>query len=180
MIKLYSLKQEKKDRSDSSQSFVTAAKLRVKKDIADLNLPTTCKTFFPDKDDLLNFKLIISPDDGYYRGGEFAFSFRISNQYPHEPPKIRCDQTIYHPNIDLDGNVCLNILREDWNPVLSLNSIVYGLQHLFLEPNADDPLNQEAADLLNSNIRHFEHNVLKAMKGGYIGNTYYDRCLRTY
>lgn len=49
---------------------------------------------------------------------------------------------IYHPNIDLEGNVCLNILREDWKPVLSLQSIVVGLQFLFLEPNPDDPLNK--------------------------------------
>lgn len=39
---------------------------------------------------------------------------------------------VYHPNIDLEGNVCLNILREDWKPVLSINSIIYGLQYLFL------------------------------------------------
>ena len=39
---------------------------------------------------------------------------------------------VYHPNIDLDGNVCLNILREDWKPVLSVNAIIYGLQYLFL------------------------------------------------
>jgi ubiquitin-protein ligase len=28
--------------------------------------------------------------------------------------------------------VCLNILREDWKPVLSINSVIYGLQFLFL------------------------------------------------
>ena len=49
---------------------------------------------------------------------------------------------IYHPNVDLEGNVCLNILREDWKPVLNLNSVMVGLQYLFLEPNAHDPLNK--------------------------------------
>ena len=44
--------------------------------------------------------------------------------------------------MDLEGNVCLNILREDWKPVLNLNSVMVGLQYLFLEPNADDPLNK--------------------------------------
>ena len=52
------------------------------------------------------------------------------------------DSQIYHPNVDLEGNVCLNILREDWKPVLNLNSVIVGIQYLFLEPNADDPLNK--------------------------------------
>ena len=34
------------------------------------------------------------------------------------------------------------IYREDWKPVLTINSIIYGLQFLFLEPNPDDPLNK--------------------------------------
>ena len=32
-------------------------------DIGELNLPKTCQTDFPDPDDLLNFKLLISPDE---------------------------------------------------------------------------------------------------------------------
>lgn len=42
----------------------------------------------------------------------------------------------------MDGNVCLNILREDWKPVLDINSVIYGLIYLFYEPNPDDPLNR--------------------------------------
>ena len=29
-----------------------------------------------------------------YRGGAFAFSFTINNNYPHEPPKVKCTQTV--------------------------------------------------------------------------------------
>jgi Ubiquitin-conjugating enzyme len=42
---------------------------------------------------------------------------------------------VYHPNINLQGNVCLNILREDWKPVLDINAVIYGLIYLFYEPN---------------------------------------------
>ena len=104
---------------------------------------------------------------------------------------------MYHPNIDLEGNVCLNILREDWKPVLTINSIVYGLQYLFLvsidlpynewrgfnyelfqEPNPEDPLNKEAALELQNNRRLFEQNVQKSMKGGSINGIYFERCLK--
>jgi hypothetical protein len=77
---------------------------------------------------------------------------RSSARRPYVPRQIRSRDSrptgmspslqIYHPNVDLEGNVCLNILREDWKPVLNLNSVMVGLQYLFLEPNADDPLNK--------------------------------------
>lgn len=91
-------------------------------------LGKTMRTNFPDPDDILNFELIIEPDEGMYKSGSFRFAFVIAPNYPHDPPKVKCRQKIYHPNIDLDGNVCLNILREDWKPVLNLNAVIVGLQ----------------------------------------------------
>ena len=126
---------------------VTAAQLRVQKgsyqpskyrkrqrhpyafsDLNELSLGSTMKTHFPNPDDILNFTLTIEPDEGMYKGGSFHFTFTINQNFPHDPPKVKCTQKIYHPNIDLEGNVCLNILREDWKPVLNLNSVIVGLQ----------------------------------------------------
>lgn len=39
------------------------------------------------------------------------FFFQVGQGYPHDPPKVKCETMVYHPNIDLEGNVCLNILR---------------------------------------------------------------------
>ena len=45
-------------------------------DISELALPRTMSIAFPNgKDDLLNFVIAIKPDEGYYRGGTFEFSF---------------------------------------------------------------------------------------------------------
>lgn len=46
------------------------------------------------------------------------------------------------------------------------------------EPNPEDPLNKEAAEVLQNNRRLFEQNVQKAMRGGYIGSVYFERCLK--
>ena len=106
---------------------------------------------FPNPNELTNFIVTVSPDSGYWAGAKYPFTFAIPALYPHEPPKVTCKTKIYHPNINLEGNVCLNILREDWKPVLDINAVIYGLIYLFYEPNPDDPLNREAADLFRNN-----------------------------
>ncbi|CAF3716288.1 unnamed protein product [Rotaria sp. Silwood1] len=86
------------------------------------------------------------PDDGYYKGGRFTFSFTIGPEYPYVPPKVKCTQKIYHPNIDLEGN----------------------------NPNPYDPLNKEAADVLKSNASTFEDHVQKTMAGGTLNGIHFD------
>ncbi|XTI91521.1 putative ketol-acid reductoisomerase protein [Cenococcum geophilum] len=181
MLKIWSMKQkQQQDESAATgpkKKKVTAAQLRVQKDLSELSLGSTMKTYFPNPDDILNFTLTIDPDEGMYKGGRFNFSFAINQNFPHDPPKVKCTQKIYHPNIDLEGNVCLNILREDWKPVLNLNAVIVGLQFLFLEPNASDPLNKEAAEDLKSNREGFKRNVRSAMGGGSVKGQSYERQL---
>lgn len=90
--------------------------------------------------------------------------------------------------------MCLNILREDWKPVLNLNSVMVGLQYLFLEPNADDPLNKgkfhafhlrkralidsyctEAAQELRQNREQFLQNIKQSMQGRNLKGVQYTR-----
>ncbi|GAA5855242.1 hypothetical protein JCM9279_007519 [Rhodotorula babjevae] len=162
------------DAAAKSKPKTSAALIRVQKDLTELDLPPTMKTNFPNAEDLLNFELTIAPDEGMYKGGTFKFTVNINNNYPHEPPKVKCVPKIYHPNLDLEGNVCLNILREDWKPVLNLNAVMVGLQYLFLEPNADDPLNKDAANDLRQNRDRFVQNVARSMRGGVVGGEQFD------
>ena len=81
------------------------------------------KTTFPDPDDILNFTLTITPDEGLYKGGQFNFSFAISQNFPHEPPKVKCKEKIYHPNIDRLGRICLDVLKSRWNLTLQKDDL---------------------------------------------------------
>jgi ubiquitin-conjugating enzyme E2 M len=45
------------------------------------------------------------------RDGAYGFTFHVPATYPHEPPKVKCTTKVFHPNVDLEGNICLNILR---------------------------------------------------------------------
>ncbi|KAK7220664.1 hypothetical protein V2G26_008667 [Clonostachys chloroleuca] len=185
MLKIWSMKKEQKEAENAEgqaaggkKKKVTAAQLRVQKDLSELSLGSTMSTDFPEPDDILNFVLTIEPDEGMYRQAKFTFDFNINQNFPHDPPKVRCREKIYHPNIDVGGKVCLNILREDWKPVLNLNAVIVGLQFLFLEPNASDPLNKEAAEDLRNNREGFKRNVRTAMGGGTVKGESYDRVLK--
>ena len=106
------------------------------------------------------------PAEGFWSGGKFNFTMSIPKTYPHEAPKVHCNTKVYHPNIDLNGKVCLNILREDWKPTLSITSVVLGLQFLFMDPNPGDPLNKAAADTMKDNEAQFQRNVSTSIVGG--------------
>ncbi|KNC75113.1 NEDD8-conjugating enzyme UBC12 [Sphaeroforma arctica JP610] len=133
---------------------------------------------FPNKNDLQQFTIEVLPDEGMYTRGSFKFQFIIPDSYPFEPPKVKCLAKIYHPNIDLQGNICLNILREDWKPVLNVNAVLHGLLFLFYEPNPNDPLNQDAAKVLRTNPQRFTSNVSRTMRGGEVDGHYYDNVIR--
>ncbi|KAJ5768587.1 Chitin synthase [Penicillium manginii] len=184
MLKIWSMKQQQQQAENAEgaagkkKKKVTAAQLRVQRDLQELTLGNTMKMSFPNPDDILNFTLSIEPDEGMYKGGVFHFNFTVNQNFPHDPPKVKCTQKIYHPNIDLEGNVCLNILREDWKPVLNLNAVIVGMQFLFLEPNASDPLNKDAAEDLRSNRDSFKRNVRSSMAGGSVRGVSFERVLK--
>lgn len=151
--------------------------IRIQKDIADLDGGKAAQVDFPNPNDLTNFIVTVTPDSGYWLGAKYTFSFVIPALYPHEAPKVTCKTKIYHPNINLEGNVCLNILREDWKPVLDINAVIYGLIYLFYEPNPDDPLNREAADLFRNNRNEFARVVKRTLQGQSHAGVQFDRLI---
>jgi len=155
-----------------------AAELRVQKDLSEMDPIPGTRLDFPDPNNVMLFQLYIIPTDGLYRGAEFKFTITIPSTYPYDPPKAQCDTMIYHPNIDWEGHVCLNILRADWMPVLNLGAVIFGLVTLFLQPNPDDPLNKEVAQLMIDNRTTFERNVKQSLQGGYVGNRQYPKLLK--
>eukprot|EP00468_Gymnochlora_sp_CCMP2014_P007857 CAMPEP_0167749318 /NCGR_PEP_ID=MMETSP0110_2-20121227/5335_1 /TAXON_ID=629695 /ORGANISM="Gymnochlora sp., Strain CCMP2014" /LENGTH=171 /DNA_ID=CAMNT_0007634447 /DNA_START=109 /DNA_END=624 /DNA_ORIENTATION=+ len=155
-----------------------SAAMRMAADFASLELSDFVKTHLDAKKNLLDFKLSISPPDGFWKGGTFNFRYEVPDTYPYKPPKITCLNKIYHPNIDYQGKVCLNILRKDWKPVLDTNMVIHGLVFLFHEPEPTDPLNEDAAKVMRDNPSKFREYVRTAMRGGYVTGEKFDRVIK--
>lgn len=61
-------------------------------------------------------------------------------------------------------------MRADWSPVLTVLNVIHGIFYLFDDPNPNDPLNQEAAEMFRDDRKSFVDFVKRTLKGGYIKN----------
>lgn len=181
MLKLFNRKTERDKEEEKKEEEVAAqtgqvplkskkspGELRLKKEIAELDLPSHAQVHFPDDTNIMKFEVLVdlTKEQCLWKGAKYKFTVTVPPNYPHDPPKCHCETLIYHPNIDMQGNVCLNILRADWKPVLGINAVILGLIFLFIEPNPNDPLNKEAAELMRTNEAMFADKVRKSLKGG--------------
>lgn len=152
---------------ESSVKKSTPGELQFQKELKDISSVPQCKLEFS-KTNIMEFTGTYTPEkDSYWYGGKYQFQFAVGDNYPFNPPKVICLTKIYHPNIDFKGNVCLNILKEDWKPTLNVSTVIAGIYFLFTDPNPNDPLNHDAAATMRDDLAKFEQNVKKTLKGGY-------------
>ena len=127
---------------------------RIRKYLNDFNNVHHQNIFaFPINDnDLFHLKgSILGPDDSPYEGGIFHLTIDFPFDFPFKPPKCRFITRIYHPNINYNGSISLNILADQWSPALSIEKILLSISSLLTDPNPKDSLNYEAAELYMSN-----------------------------
>ena len=97
-------------------------------------------------------------------------SLRVPHSYPFRPPEVYCLTRCWHPNIDVEtGRVRHPLLDRDWKPVLSLNTVIFGLQLFFIEPiaDADFAANVLAAQTFAASAADFAEHVSQTLQGGF-------------
>ena len=103
---------------------------------------------FPDGDNLFHWVATIVGGKGtIYDGLRYKLSLTFPSRYPYTAPTVKFTTPCYHPNVDEQGNICLDILKDKWSALYDVRTILLSIQSLLGEPNNDSPLNSEAADL---------------------------------
>ncbi|KHF99533.1 Ubiquitin-conjugating enzyme E2-17 kDa [Gossypium arboreum] len=66
---------------------------------------------------------LMGPSDSPYAGGVFLVSIHFPPDYPFKPPKVAFRTKVFHPNINSNGSICLDILKEQWSPALTISKV---------------------------------------------------------
>ncbi|KAJ6418748.1 hypothetical protein OIU84_002010 [Salix udensis] len=162
------------------------ASKRILKELKDLQKdpPTSCSAG-PVAEDMFHWQAtIMGPPDSPYAGGVFLVTIHFPPDYPFKPPKNHaCSSTVtkasftrglrfeplfcnkkkvafrtkvFHPNINSNGSICLDILKEQWSPALTISKVLLSICSLLTDPNPDDPLVPEIAHMYKTDRNKYE------------------------
>ncbi|CAB4065404.1 UBE2I [Lepeophtheirus salmonis] len=95
-------------------------------------------------------------ENGMYKG-----QLIFNNNFPYDPPTVKFDPPLFHPNVHYSGFVCLSLLNptKDWRPNLTIREILLGIQFLLNDPNVNDPAQSEASSCFRQNRSSYDKRI---------------------
>ena len=131
---------------------------RIKKELLDLEKapPENCSAGPINDNDLFQWRAtIMGPQGSPYEGGIFNLKISLPADYPFKAPHITFTTKIYHCNVNSNGSICLDILKDNWSPALTISKALLSICSLMDDPNPNDPLVPDIANLfVKDRARH--------------------------
>lgn len=115
---------------------------RILKELNEITVepPPNCSAG-PKGDSLYDWVATIEgPADTPYSGGVFFLDVSFTPDYPFKPPRMTFRTRIYHCNINSQGQICLDLLKDGWSPALTISKLLLSVCSLLTDPNPQDPL----------------------------------------
>lgn len=126
----------------SGGSYLHPSAKRIQKELAEIALDPPCNcSAGPKGDNMYEWvSSILGPEGSPYAGGVFFLDISFPKDYPFRPPKVTFRTRIYHCNINNQGAICLDILKDQWSPALTISKVLLSICALLTDPNPQDPL----------------------------------------
>lgn len=155
----------------------TPAKRRIMKDMKRLvEEPLDGIFAVPNKTNIMEWSaIIVGPEETVFEDGTFKVRLSFPETYPLHPPEVSFISRIFHPNIYADGNLCLDILKNRWNPTYDIGVVLLCVQSLLNDPNNTSPANSEAAELFIGNYLEYRRRVRETVEWSWIESREYQK-----
>lgn len=108
--------------------------------------------------------ILYGPDDSLYHGYQFKLEVKLPNDYPFSAPNVKFVTPIQHVNINEEGNICLDIIKDNnkWTPSLNITAIILSIMLLLSKPNYEDPFNANLAELYRNDYDRYIRKIKKS------------------
>ena len=83
-------------------------------------------------------RTIIQSTGSPYAGGVYFLDIHFPPDYPFKPPKLTFRTRIYHCNINSNGQICLDILKDQWSPALTISKVLLSICSLLTDANPSE------------------------------------------
>jgi ubiquitin-conjugating enzyme E2 R len=128
-----------------------------------------------DNDNIFTWTLglyIIHPESPWHHAYLIA-KMHFPNNYPFSPPSFKFSPSIFHPNVYVDGRVCISILHEagnvyqdepsneNWSPAQRVESVIMSIISILDDPNISSPANIDASNLWRDNREAYNEKIRK-------------------
>uniref|UniRef100_A0A1L8DTD9 Ubiquitin-conjugating enzyme E2 C n=1 Tax=Nyssomyia neivai TaxID=330878 RepID=A0A1L8DTD9_9DIPT len=133
-----------------------AVSLRLQKELMKLMMSTEKGiSAFPEGDNIFKWVgTIAGPESTVYSGQKYRLQLEFTSSYPYSAPNVKFLTPCFHPNVDLSGIICLDILKDKWSALYDVRTILLSIQSLLGEPNTDSPLNVQASMLWSNPVEY--------------------------
>eukprot|EP00055_Hartaetosiga_balthica_P004513 m.11891 g.11891 ORF g.11891 m.11891 type:complete len:151 (+) comp3911_c1_seq1:28-480(+) len=122
---------------------MTQSSKRIQRELAEITLdpPRDCSASPKSDSNIYEWvSTIMGPENSLYEGGVFFLDIVFPQDYPFKPPKVTFKTRIYHCNISSSGAICLDILKDQWSPALTISKVLVSICSLLADCNPKDPL----------------------------------------
>ena len=134
------------------------AHARIRRELIEMKRSPPANCSAGPTDDLQRWEgSIIGPEGTPYANGIFRLTIDFPGDYPFRPPHIVFRTRIYHPNISAHGDICLDILKGEWSPALTISNVLLSICSLLNDPNPNDPLVPEIAEIYRHQRERYLH-----------------------
>ena len=85
--------------------------------------------------DLMKWEATIQNlDDPRHRGKKYRLVIEIPKEYPIIPPIVRFIDNVICENVYPDGEICLDILNDNWSPAYTLGTLLQSIASVLTDP----------------------------------------------
>ncbi|KAG0186746.1 hypothetical protein DFQ28_007367 [Apophysomyces sp. BC1034] len=121
---------------------------RLQREIEDIQTDPDAKIELRLTDDLDQYyAVILGPPGTAYEGGKFLIDIHLGDDFPFRPPRVKFLTA---------GAICLDILKNNWSPAMTLKTVLLSLQVLLASPVPDDPQDAQVAAHLRRDPDDFQ------------------------